>query len=405
LLDAGKQTDVIYMDMSKAFDKVNHETLLNKLNNCFNISGNLLCWFKTYLLDRRQRVTVLGATSSEKFVLSGVPQGSILGPILFLLYVNDLPDAVKNSKVSSFADDSTSDASLLQSDLNSLGNWSTNSGLVFNQDKCKLQQITRKKNPIDFSYEINDKLLEISSEEKDLGIWVTGALTWSKHTFDSCAKANKLLGFLRRSAVEVKNPNTRRTLYLAIVRPALGYATQVWSPQSIELVRKTESVQRQASKFTLKLPFTCTESYKDRLMYINLLPVSYWHEYLDLMFFFKAINGIITFPKEILPKRSVPSRPTRSSSNNSVISYRPRRCKTTTYQRSFFIRATRTWNSLPEHLRLDHLSLTLFKKSLLEYYHNALVSCYDVDDARTWKTVFLKCNTSRNLIDADPCCH
>ena len=89
----------------------------------------------------------------------------------------------------------------------------------------------------------------------------------------------------------------------------------------------------------------------------------------------------------------------------AVISYRPRRCKTATYQRSFFIRATRTWNSLPEHLRLDHLSLTLFKKSLLEYYHNALVSCYDVDDARTWKTVCLKCNTSRNLIDADPCCY
>ena len=190
--------------------------------------------------------------------------------------------------------------------------------------------------------------------------------------------------------MEVKNPNTRRTLYLAIVRPALGYATQVWSPQSIELVRKTERVQRRASKVILKLPFTCTESYKDRLMSINLLPVSYWHEYLDLMFFFKAINGIITVPKEILPKRSIPSRPTRSSSNNSVISYRPRRCKTATYQRSFFIRATRTWNSLPEHLRLDHLSLTLFKKSLLEYYHNALVCCYDVDDARTWKTVCLK---------------
>jgi hypothetical protein len=88
--------------------------------------------------------------------------------------------------------------------------------LTINQDKCKLQQITRKKNPTDFSYEINNKLLEISSEEKDLGIWVTGALTWSKHTFDRCAKANKLLGFLHRSAVEVKNPNSRRTLYLAI---------------------------------------------------------------------------------------------------------------------------------------------------------------------------------------------
>jgi hypothetical protein len=114
---------------------------------------------------------------------------------------------------------------LLQSDLNSLGNWLTNSGLVFNQDKCKLQQITRKKNPIDFFYEINNKLLEILLEEKDLAIWVADALTWSKHTFNRRAKANNLFGFLRRSAVEVKSPNTRRTLYLAIVRPALGYAT------------------------------------------------------------------------------------------------------------------------------------------------------------------------------------
>jgi hypothetical protein len=106
--------------------------------------------------------------------------------------VNDLPDAVKNSKVSSFADDtkvfqcidSISDAGLLQSDLSSLGNWSTNSGLVFNQNKCKLQRITRKKNPIDFPYDIKSKSLDISLEEKDLGIWVTDALTWSKHTFD-----------------------------------------------------------------------------------------------------------------------------------------------------------------------------------------------------------------------------
>jgi hypothetical protein len=104
---------------------------------------------------------------------------------------------------------------------------------------------------------------------------------------------------------KLKIQTPARTLFLAIVRPALCYATQVWSPQSIELVRKIERVQRRASKFILKLPFICTESYKDRLMSINLLPVSYsleLVEYLDLMFFFKAINGIITVPKEILPK-------------------------------------------------------------------------------------------------------
>ena len=131
LLDAGKQTDVIYMDMSKAFDKVNHQILIHKLYNCFGISGSLLGWFSSYLLNRRQRVTVLGATSSEKPVLSGVPQCSILGPILFLLYVNDLPDVVNNAKVASFADDtklfkcvdSHIDGASIQSDLDNLEEW------------------------------------------------------------------------------------------------------------------------------------------------------------------------------------------------------------------------------------------------------------------------------------------
>ena len=107
LLDAGKQTDIIYMDMSKAFDKIDHTLLLNKLQTNFLISGNLLSWFRSYmyLLGRRQRVTLLGTSSPEMDVTSGVSQGSILGPILFLLYVNDLPDVVVNSKVASFADD------------------------------------------------------------------------------------------------------------------------------------------------------------------------------------------------------------------------------------------------------------------------------------------------------------
>lgn len=413
LLDGGKQTDVIYMDMSKAFDKVDHKVLIDKLRNCFGISGKLLRWFESYLLNRKQRVTVLGATSSAKSVLSGVPQGSILGPILFLLYVNDLPDAVEHSKIASFADDtklfkqidSTADASLLQSDLSSLENWSTSSGLVFNQEKCKCQRITRKVNAIKQEYTINNKSLVVTKKEKDLGIWITDTLAWSEHTHDRCMKTNKMLGFLRRSSMEITDVKIRRTLYLAIVRSALGYASQVWSPQSIELITRIERIQRRATKYILQLPFVCAETYKDRLISLDLLPICYWHEYLDLIFFFKAINNIITVSKEVLPEPIIPSRLTRSSVNTGVISFRPRKCKTVTYQRSFFIRVTRTYNSLPQHFRQKNLTLAQLKNLLLGYYRNAVTNCYDVDDARSWKSVCLKCNTSRSLIQPFLCCY
>ena len=139
LLDSGKQTDVIYLDMSKAFDKVQHSLILDKLRQ-YNISGNLMLnWFISYLRGRRQRVMVLGATSKERKVTSGVPQSSILGPMLFLLYVNDLP--MNTSKVACFADDTKilkqvdnlQDTAGLQNDIISLNGWATDNGLTFNQ--------------------------------------------------------------------------------------------------------------------------------------------------------------------------------------------------------------------------------------------------------------------------------
>ena len=138
--------------------------------------------------------------------------------------------------------------------------------------------------------------------------------------------------------------------------------------------------------------------YEDRLKSLELLPISYWHElYLDLTFFFKAINNLITVSDDVLPPLIIPSRLTRSSANANVVSFRPRKCKTFTYQRSYFNRTTRTWNSFPQHLRLKDLTIYQFKKSLLEYYKNALQMCYNVVDARTWKTKCPKSNSSRPL--------
>ena len=321
LPDGGKQTDVVYMDTPKAFDKVHHKYLISKLRKVYGISGKPLRWFESYPTNRKQRATVLGATSSARPALSGVPQGSTPGPILFLLYANDLPDAVEHSKIASFADDtklfkkidSTTDAISLQSDLSNPENWSTPPGLVFNKEKCKCQRITRKKNPIKHEYKTNNKSLVVTDKEKDLGIWITDTLSRPYHTRDRCAKANKMLGFLRRAATEITDPKIRRTLYLSIVRPTLGYATQARPPQSIDPTTRTERIQRRATKLILKLPYVCGETYKDRLISLNPPPITYWHEFLDTTFFFKAINNITTASNEVLPQPTTPSRLTRTS--------------------------------------------------------------------------------------------
>ena len=153
---------------------------------------------------------------------------------------------------------------------------------------------------------------------------------------EQCAKANKLLGFIRRCAIDVQSSSTRRTLYLAIVRPALSYAPQVWSPQTIDLIRRIERVQRRASKFILDLPFLCKESYRDRLLSIDILPICYWHEFLDFVFFFKATNGIVCVSHDVLPLRIVPTRVTRASASNAK-SLRPKKCRTCIYQHFFFL--------------------------------------------------------------------
>jgi hypothetical protein len=144
-----------------------------------------------------------------------------------------------------------------------------------------------------------------------------------------------------------------------------------------------------------KDPGTELLSYKDRLISTELLPNSYWHEYLDSVFFFKAITGIVSISQNTFPERITPARVTRSSANDNAIAFRQRKH---TYNRSFILRTTRTLNSPPEDLRLNNLTFIQNKKGLLSYYLTALRSCFNVDDSRTWKTACAKCNTSRSLI-------
>ena len=243
-LDAGLETDVIYLDFSKAFDSVPHKKLLHKLS-LFGITGSLHRWFSDYLLSRSQRVLVDGAFSPWTRVESGVPQGSLLGPFLFLLYVNDLPDVVRpGSSIALFADDAkcsrpisnAADHRLLQLDLDQLYNWSLTWGLSFNIKKCEVLRISRKR----FSpapslavspYILGGSALTVVSSQKDLGVTVSCTLKWGLHVSIVVANANRTLGFLRRHCTQL-GTDRKRLLYFAFVRSKLGYASEVWAPQS-----------------------------------------------------------------------------------------------------------------------------------------------------------------------------
>ena len=250
-LDMGLQTDILYLDIAKAFDTVDHK-LLHKLHQ-FGITNKILNWFTSYLTGRQQRVLVHDATSDSLTVTSGVPQESILGPLLFLIYMNDLPSSVSSPSVdvSLFADDTKCfsiiqaprDAHILNTELNNVEKWAYSGRLKFNTQKCTVLSVTRKRNPIVAEYVINGRPLQHVCQQKDLGVTVSSDLTWSYHIHEQITKANRMLGMLKRSTVQVRHVTTRRSIYLALVRSHLAYASQVWSPQNVSICGELEKVQ------------------------------------------------------------------------------------------------------------------------------------------------------------------
>ena len=192
---------------------------------------------------------------------------------------------------------------MLQEDINNLENLPSVSGLQFNENKCKAQSLTRKTNSIPTTYSMKDSALIPIKHERDLGVWISSDLTFNKHINEQFAQTNKMLGYIRRNTRTINSVKTRRTIYLALVRSHLGYATHVWTPQSIELLLQLEKPQRRATKYILNLPFTSSVCYNFRLRTLHLQPICYWHEYFDMVHFFKIVNGLTTQFVISLPRK------------------------------------------------------------------------------------------------------
>ncbi len=359
-MDEGGCVDVIYMDFQKAFDTVPHRRLLTKLER-YGIKGDLLMWIKSFLTGRRQAVIVNGERSDWGNVTSGIPQGSVLGPTLFILFINDLPDNIQ-SQTKMFADDTklygNPITANLQSDLDRLQDWSDKWLLRFHPDKCGVLRIG-KENP-ETSYHMKDEnneevILRKLEIEKDLGIHVDGDLSFRYHIAQSISKANRLLGLIRRS-FSFLDKDIFPQLYKGLVRPLLEYGHSVWTPHFQWDIEELEAVQRRATKL---IPGFSNLPYPERLKSLRLPTLTYRRARGDMIEVFKYVTKRNKTSTNILPFKSTTGTPTRGHPYTLSKTH----CKLDTRKFFFTQRVVNLWNALPSNVVLSP-TLNTFKNRL-----------------------------------------
>ena len=296
ILERNKNADVMYLDFSKAFDKVCHETLMKKLKS-YNIGGKLLKWLESFLSERYQRVIVQGISSEAEKVRSGVPQGTVLGPILFILYINNITEVIRNASIMIFADDSKlikeieneEDRINLIKDLQAVITWAEENKMELNEKKFMLLQHGNKadiKNP----YQINENFtLEKSEYAKDLGVLVDMDLKWRQQIATATISATQLAGWVMR-VFRSRTKEVILILYKSLVRPKLEYGCVVWHPLLITDIAKLESVQR---TMTSRIQEMQRYNYWERLEKLGLFSMQRRRErYISIMMF-KFYRGIL----------------------------------------------------------------------------------------------------------------
>ena len=347
--DKNIQTDLIIMDFAKAFDKVPHQRLLYKLKY-YGINNETLNWINAFLSDRTQTVVLDGESSDIAPVTSGVPQGTVLGPVLFLVYINDLPDYLNSSKLRLFADDSIiyrtiksqNDCDSLQADLDAAARWESDWLMAFHPDKCTVLTVTHKKNPLKHNYILHNHILEPVSSAKYLGVTLQSDLKWTKHTNNIISNANKSLGFLKRN-LKTSNTNIKSQAYLSLVRPKLEYACSVWDPHTADQRNKIEMVQRRAARYACN-QYHNTSSVTDMIDNLNWPTLQQRRLKTKIIMFYKVVHQIIAVPSTILT-------PTDSRTRQAhPYTYRHLQASKDSYKYSFFPNTIIHWNHLPHNI-------------------------------------------------------
>ena len=352
-LDDNQEISCIFFDFKKAFDSIPHALLMGKLD-LLHLPQFILSWLDSYLTKRQQRVVVDGVASEFITVVSGVPQGSILGPLLFLIYIDSISQIhlLNNSKRVLYTDDillyktifEACDFSCLQKDVNRIDFWSSSNAMTFNVSKCKQMLLSRKRNPtIPTPMLLNG---EVVNSYKYLGFVITSDLSWSSHINYICSKAKKTLGMLYRQFSNHSSEPAMIRLYLTLVRPVLEYGAEVWHPHLFKDIQALENVQ----KFALRI---CSKqwqmSYPDLLNHdhFQISTLENRRLFLSLCTFFKIVNKINYFLPALIPTHTPLSVLRSSNPYNYSISFS---C-TTRYSNSFILRTSKLWNNLPVDIK------------------------------------------------------
>ena len=363
-LGSANNVDVVYIDFSKAFDSIVFSKLLFKLQNC-GISGRLLSWLSSFIHGRSQCVVLENCFSSSRYVLSGVPQGSVLGPILFLVFINDVASiCCGETTVELFADDlklysvynSTDNSANLQHSIDKLVEWSNLWQLQINMNKCQVLSIHTKLNiNISSNYSLNGFVLSSAALANDLGVYVDSNLTFKHHIATIITKAHQRAGVFFRGFVSRSYEIIRKT-FITYIRPLLEYNSNVWNPTHKYLIDQIENVQR---RFTKRITSLSHLSYLERLSILKLEPLELRRLWFDLIQYYKIFNNLTSLsPTEFFNVH----QPSLSSRAPAPILMKPFN-KPNYVLTSFFYRSLDCWNSLPLKLK-QSTSLNIFKRNI-----------------------------------------
>ncbi len=361
-IDSNKSVDIAFIDFAKAFDSVSHKKLISKLK-CYGISGKVLEWITNFLKNRIQRVLVDGKFSEKGFVTSGVPQGSVLGPFLFIIFINDLPKHIQDCILKLFADDCkiyfafkmaglNSNPNALQIALNNMSEWADGSQMKIQPPKCGILHIG-KNNP-KMSYTFGNQDIPNVESVRDLGVLMNANLSFDQH-IETIAKGANVTANLILRMFKCKKHDFMMQMFNTFVRPKLEYASQIWNPHYANLVNRVEKVQR---KFTKRLPERSLRiSYNQRLLSLKCSTLELRRLHLDLIFLYKILHG--HFDIDYAKYFEFKTNRTRGNSWALVKKYSNKDIK----KFSFAQRIVNIWNFLPENT-VTAVTVPAFKKSL-----------------------------------------